>query len=58
MQRGAEDAKDSVSKAGSKLESKSDRAADESEGLLKKAGKNINRAAGDAKDAVTVSISC
>lgn len=54
MQRGAEDAKDAVSDAGDKLKSKSDSAADDSEGLLKKAQKNINRAAEDVKDGVQV----
>lgn len=56
VQRGAEDAKDAVSDAGDKMKSKSDSAADDSEGMLKKAQKNVNRAAEDVKDGVKVSI--
>lgn len=56
MSRGAEDAKDAVTDAGDKMKSRSDSATDDSEGMLKKAGKNVNRAAEDAKDAVQVSL--
>lgn len=39
--RGADDAKDAIGDAGDKLKNRADSAADESEGLLKKAQKNV-----------------
>jgi hypothetical protein len=40
--RGADDAKDAISDAGDKLKNRADSAADESEGVLKKAQKNVS----------------
>jgi hypothetical protein len=54
VSRGAEDAKDAVSDAGDKLKNAGSNAGDDSEGQLKKAQKNVSRAAEDAKDNVQV----
>jgi uncharacterized protein YjbJ (UPF0337 family) len=54
VSRGAEDAKDAVSDAGDKLKNAGSSASDDSEGQLKKAQKNVSRAAEDAKDNVQV----
>jgi uncharacterized protein YjbJ (UPF0337 family) len=54
VSRGAEDAKDAVSDTGDKLKNAASGAGDDSEGQLKKAQKNVSRAAEDAKDNVQV----
>jgi hypothetical protein len=54
VSRGAEDAKDAVSDAGDRLKGAGKDASDDSEGQLKKAQKNVDRAAEDVKDNVAV----
>lgn len=54
MSRGAEDVRDAAADTGDKLKNRTDNAGDDAEGALKKAQRNVSRAAEDAKDNVQV----